>query len=159
MSEAQSDTCSVPPASAKLIIHLFGSIAIEAGGRALPGLRSRKGRWLLAILALRSGRDVDREWLAGTLWPDDQLAAARRSLRQTLFDLRSALDSEAWRLAAESPGALRLNLEGAWVDALVFDALVARGDVDSLDAAVRMYRGPLLEDCPVEWALEARRTR
>ena len=37
----------------------------------MPPLRSRNGQHLLA-LALHANREVSRDWLAGTLWPDSR---------------------------------------------------------------------------------------
>lgn len=152
----------IPPhreESFPLRICLFGPMEVRVGADALPRLRSRKGLWLLALLALRPGRDVERDWLAGTLWPDSDEPDARRSLRQSLHDLRRALGPESHRLACESPRTLRLDVSGADVDVLAFDAALARGGSASLKAAVELYRGPLLEDCTEEWALEERRQR
>src|SRR5947207_8273728 len=129
------------------------------GGEPLPRLRSRKGLWLLALLALRAGRDVERDWLAGTLWPDCSQPDSRRSLRQSLHDLRLALGPEAGRLTGEAPQMLRLDVGGAFVDVLAFDAAHTRGDLDSLEVAVRLYRGPFLEGCTEAWSLEERRQR
>jgi predicted ATPase/DNA-binding SARP family transcriptional activator len=142
-----------------LELRLFGPMEVRVGSHPLPRLRSRKGLWLLALLALRAGRDIERDWLAATLWPDDAESQARRSLRQSLHDLRLALGPEAWRLTGEAPRMLRLDVRGAFVDVLAFDAACARGDLDSLEAAVRQYRGPLLEDCAEAWSLEERRQR
>ena len=55
------DTPTTPPA---LTITLFGPIEVLVEGCPLPPLRSRKALWLLALLALRGGRTVEREWLA-----------------------------------------------------------------------------------------------
>jgi hypothetical protein len=49
---------------------MFGPLQVELNGQPLPRLRSRKGHWLLALLVLRHGREVERAWLAGMLWPD-----------------------------------------------------------------------------------------
>jgi non-specific serine/threonine protein kinase len=138
---------------------LFGPIEVHLASRPLPRLRSRKGLWLLALLALRSGREVDRDWLAATLWPDSDEAHGRRSLRQSLHDLRLALGPQANRLGGEGPATLRLDLHGAFVDALSFDAAVARGGPEALAEAVALHRGPLLEDCAEEWLLPERRAR
>src|SRR6266511_465579 len=73
-----------------LEIRLFGPMQVRIGLRPLPRLRSRKGLWLLALLALRAGRPVERGWLAATLWPDCDEAHARLNLRQSLHDLRLA---------------------------------------------------------------------
>jgi predicted ATPase/DNA-binding SARP family transcriptional activator len=132
---------------------------VRIGSHPLPRLRSRKGLWLLALLALRAGRDVERRWLGETLWPEGDAAAARRNLRQTLHDLRLALGPEARRLASEAPRMLRLDVDGASVDVLAFDAALADGDSESLESAVHLYRGPLLEECTEEWIQEERRQR
>ena len=92
-----------PPADLSLEIQLFGPIAVRVEGRPLPRLRTRKGQWLLALLVLRSGREVDREWLAATLWPESSERQASANLRLSLTDLRHALGREAVRLSAPSP--------------------------------------------------------
>jgi len=74
--------------AAHLEIRLFGPPSVQIGGEPLPRLKTRKGLWLLALLALRHGRDVDRVWLAGTLWPDADEAISLTYLRQTLTDLQ-----------------------------------------------------------------------
>src|SRR5437773_1705025 len=91
-----------------LYIRLFGPMEARVGSEPLRRLRSRKGLWLLALLTLRAGRDVERSWVAATLWPECDHADARHSLRQSLHDLRLALGPEARRLAGESVRTLRL---------------------------------------------------
>jgi predicted ATPase/DNA-binding SARP family transcriptional activator len=132
---------------------------VRVGGSPLPRLRSRKGLWLLALLALRAGKSVDREWLAAVLWPDCDEAHGRRSLRQSLHDLRLALGAEAQRLACEGAQYLRLDLAGARVDALEHDSLISTGKPQDLARAVGLYRGPLLQECAEEWAYAERRRR
>jgi predicted ATPase/DNA-binding SARP family transcriptional activator len=159
--KASPDDPAFPPGEAApgLEIHLFGPLEVRLGPSPLPRLRSRKGVWLLALLALRAGRHVERGWLAGTLWPECDEAHGRLSLRQSLYDLRLALGPEAWRLKGEAPQTLRLDVEGAAIDALAFDGAIACGDLASLAAAVRLYRGRLLADCSEEWVLEERQPR
>jgi DNA-binding SARP family transcriptional activator len=146
-------------AACELEIRLFGPMDVRIGPRPLPRLRSRKGLWLLALLVLRAKRPVERDWLAGTLWPEADLPHSRRNLRQSLYDLRLALGSEAWRLPDDALRTLRLDVDGAAVDVLAFDAALARGDLDSLETGISLYRGPLLEGCFEEWCLEERRQR
>ena len=69
----------------------FGPAEAWVHGRPLPALHSRKGWWLLALLALRGGRPVERSWLAGTLWPESNERFAYSNLRRCLNDLRYAL--------------------------------------------------------------------
>ena len=46
-----------------------------------------------------------------------------------------------------------------FVDALAFDSAIARGDLASLEAAVGLYRGPLLAECAEEWVMQERQWR
>jgi DNA-binding SARP family transcriptional activator len=162
MSDGLRPANSAPAAGeavSGLEIRLFGPVQVQIGLHPLPRLRSRKGLWLLALLALRAGRPIDRDWLAGTLWPEDDATHARRSLRQSLHDLRLALGREGRRLTDRARATLRPDMDGAFVDVLAFDAAIARGDPESLEQAVQLYRGPLLEGCLEEWCLEERRCR
>src|SRR5262249_34439093 len=76
---------------APLAIRLLGPFGARLQGGPLPRLRTRKGQWLLALLALRASQEVERSWLAGTLWPDSDEPQAFGSLRKSLADLRAAL--------------------------------------------------------------------
>jgi predicted ATPase/DNA-binding SARP family transcriptional activator len=143
----------------ELEIRMFGPLEVRIGGRPLPRLRSRKGLWLLALLALRTGRDVEREWLCGTLWPDDDAADARGSLRQSLHDLRQAMGPASTRLRSSTGHGLSLDLTGAFVDVSAFDAAMVCSDEASLEAGVRLRRGPFLEGCAEEWVLPERLVR
>jgi predicted ATPase/DNA-binding SARP family transcriptional activator len=143
--------------SASLEIRLFGPFNVTVGGEALPPLRSRKGQWLLALLTLRAGREVERSWLAGTLWPDHSESQALSSLRRSLTDLRTALGAEAGRLRSPTPHSLLLELQGAHADVVEFDA--AAGNPDTLERAVGSYGGPLLEGCTEEWVFQERQAR
>jgi predicted ATPase/DNA-binding SARP family transcriptional activator/uncharacterized protein HemY len=142
-----------------LTLYLFGPFEGRLHGAPLPRLRSRKGRWLLALLALRHGRGAERDWLAGTLWPESTDAQAAQNLRMALTDLRRALGPEADRLRSVTRRTLCLDLAGAEVDALAFDAAVVAGTNAALEEAVALYRGPLLEGCVEEWVLPERQVR
>src|SRR5947209_4532333 len=74
-----------------LTIHLFGPLRVTVRGEPLPRVRTRSVEWLLALLALRHGRAVDRSWLAGTLWPVSVESQALANLRNDLMRLRTAL--------------------------------------------------------------------
>ena len=135
-----------------LSIRLFGPFEASVNGTPLPRLRSLKGHWLLALLALHANQEIERAWLTGLLWPDSTERAAFANLRCSLKDLRRALGPEAAGLRSPTSGTLCLDLTGAAVDVLAFDAAIARGDVASLREAAALYRGPLLERCSEEWA-------
>lgn len=147
------------PSEPRLVLSLFGPFAGRLNHRSLPPTRTRKEQWLLALLALRQGRDVERAWLAGTLWPDADESRALANLRRSLSNLRTVLGAEASRLSAGSAHTISLDLCGADVDVAAFDAALARGDPSSLARAVALYRGPLLEGCLEEWVLPERDAR
>ena len=128
-------------------------------GRPLPRLRSRKALWLLALLALRAGRPVEREWLADTLWPDVDPSRAAANLRVVLSELRRVMGSEDGRLRSPGRHTLSLDLTGADVDVLTFDAAVTAQKLPALERAVALYTGPLLEGCAEEWVPQERGAR
>src|SRR5262249_47497359 len=105
------------------------------------------------------GVEVDRSWLAGMLWPDRLEPQAFTSLRNSLADLRHTLGAEAVRLRSPNLRTVSLDLTGAEVDLFAFDAAIGRGDPGSLEAAVGLYRGPLLEECAEAWVLGERQAR
>src|ERR1051326_3372613 len=80
-----------------LTIRLFGSLSVLLQGAPMPRVRPRSVEWLLALLVLRSPRNVSRSWLAGTLWPDSEDPQALKNLRNVLLSLRQALGSEGER--------------------------------------------------------------
>src|SRR5262249_6012324 len=136
---------------------LFGPFDVQVEGEPFQRVRSRKEQWLLALLILRHGREVERDWLAGTLWPDSE--RSRALLRDALSDLRRALGKQAGRRRSLSGQTLSLDLWDADADLVAFDEAIARGDTTSLEEAVRLYRGPLLEGCTEEWVLPERVAR
>ncbi|HLV81487.1 MAG TPA: BTAD domain-containing putative transcriptional regulator, partial [Chthonomonadaceae bacterium] len=142
-----------------LALRLFGPLDVRLNDAPFPRLRIRKCQWILALLALRHDREIHRDWLAGTLWPESEASQALYNLRRCLSDLRSALGSEGERLASPTTRTVCLSLADASVDVLAFDAAIARGDVASLEEAVLLYRGPLLEGCTEEWILAERQER
>src|SRR5262249_8206160 len=145
--------------SSQLLIRLLGPFHVLQGGEPLPRLRIRKGHWLLALLILRHPRPVERAWLAATLWPELSETQALASLRSALSQLRIALGPDAARLRSPTPQTLALDLAGVTVDLLIFDEAITAGDLLSLERAVALYQGPLLEGCAEEWVLEERQRR
>jgi predicted ATPase/DNA-binding SARP family transcriptional activator/uncharacterized protein HemY len=146
-------------APAPLAITLFGPMQVQVHGRPLPALRSHKHLWLLALLTLRPNRPVEREWLAGTMWPEVEQSNAFDNLRPVLSELRKALGDQSQRLQSPDRFTLMLDLTHAEVDLLRFDAAIHSGTLSELEQAVGLYRGPLLEGCREEWALPERASR
>src|SRR5436309_2091731 len=105
-------------AESPLSIRLFGPFEGSVRGQPLPRLRFRKSQALLALLVLRQGSEVERDWLLGLLFPESR---GTQALRNWLFDLRQALGPEAARLRSPTSHTLALDLTGAAVDVLAFD--------------------------------------
>jgi DNA-binding SARP family transcriptional activator len=149
---------AMPPnrEASPLTLSLFGPFEVRLHGLPLSRLRSRKGHQLLALLTLRAGREVERSWLAGTLWPDSSESQGLANLRMSLKDLRRALGEAASRLRSATPRTVALDLTGAEADAIAFEEALARGDPPSLEQAVSLYRGPLLEGWTEEWLFQER---
>ncbi|HLK58212.1 MAG TPA: BTAD domain-containing putative transcriptional regulator, partial [Chthonomonadaceae bacterium] len=145
--------------TAPLTLRLFGPMQAFIQGQPLPRLRSQKALWLLALLALRSDAPVQREWLAGVLWPDSDQSQSSANLRVVLSELRRALGSEEERLQSPDRHTLVLDLTGADVDVRTFDAAIAGKQLPALEQAVALYQGPLLEGCSEEWVFQERRLR
>src|ERR1051325_161701 len=122
-----------------LVIRLFGPFDVQLQGQSLPRTRTRKEQWLLALLALRYDRALDRNWLAGLFWPDSTEEQALINLRRSLSNLRSVLGKEAARLTSPTPRTLRLDVADADIDVLAFDQAISHGDVASLKEAVALY--------------------
>ncbi|HRI44962.1 MAG TPA: BTAD domain-containing putative transcriptional regulator [Fimbriimonadaceae bacterium] len=144
---------------ATMQVKLLGPFDVRLDGHPLPPVRSRKGLWLLAQLALRQGREVDRAWLAGTLWPESPDTQALASLRRTLTDVRAALGPFDAKVVTPTPKTLLLVESGVWVDVAEFDRLAASTDLGEVESALALYRGPLLEGCAEEWVLGDRQSR
>lgn len=142
-----------------LTLRLFGAFEAFVGDAPLRSLRTRKGQWLLALLALRQGREVPRAWLASTLWAESGESQAYASLRKALGDLRDALGVAADVIESPSQSLLRLDTTRVWVDVAQFDLLVRRDDMESTEEAVDLYRGPMLDGCVEEWVLPEREPR
>jgi predicted ATPase/class 3 adenylate cyclase/Tfp pilus assembly protein PilF len=111
------------------------------------------------LLILRQGAEVDRSWLAGTLWPDSSDPQAMANLRISLTDLRRALEPQSGRLRSPMPRTLSLDLSEAEVDVVAFDRDIASEDISRVERAVGLYRGPLLEGCAEEWVVQERSRR
>ncbi|MBB6048513.1 ATP-binding protein [Armatimonas rosea] len=110
----------------------------------------RQASRLLALLAWRAPREVERAWLAETLWPDADESRGRFYLRRTLLELREALGTAAESVLHTEGSRLRLTVRTELQD---FDQALQRGD---LTAALALHTGPFLAGWSDEWVLTER---
>lgn len=99
---------------------------------------------LLARLTMPPGQAHDRKRLTELFWPDRGEAQASASLRQSLWILRKAF-AEPSPIIAERTS-IRLDEGAVAVDTLEFERQIRCGTIDSLERAVTLYRGDLLEE-------------
>ena len=76
-----------------LTVNLFGGLDVRIGDRRVDPLQfnRQKVRTLLALLVLNRGREFSRDRLVGLLWPDSDLAMARKNFYGVWSQLRRAL--------------------------------------------------------------------
>jgi DNA-binding SARP family transcriptional activator len=132
----------------------------------------RKVQELFCYLLLHRDHPHPREMLAGVLWGDNPTSHSKKSLRQTLWQLQSAVS------AAITPGDQRLVLAEAewvqlnthaacWIDTAEIERAFAatQGQPgELLDAAaaalvrdaIALYRGDLLEGWYHDWCIYER---
>ena len=130
---------------AVLELTLLGGCEGSSGPERPLRLSNKKAWALLAYLALQPGRAFDREHLANLLWGDRFDEQARKSLRQTLYEIRTALGDAAGEHLDTTRDTVCVNGEDLAVDALRFEALTAGDDEGALADADTLYRGPLLQ--------------
>jgi predicted ATPase/DNA-binding SARP family transcriptional activator/Tfp pilus assembly protein PilF len=136
-----------------LSLSLLGPFAAGLDHQPIPGFRTRATQALLVYLACRPDQPHRREQLMTLLWPGLPQPSAQANLRQTLYQLRQALQELPAR-HHDSPEPLlqtdwqtvRINSEaGLEVDVLSFEALIGQGQA-AWSAAVDLYRGDFLAD-------------
>lgn len=153
----------------KFQIHLFGKFSVEYDGEPLEGLGTLKVQELLSYLLVHRNRPRPREALAALLWGDISTDKSRKSLRQALWQLQTALksrDTEGGnQILLVEDNWVQLNMRPElWLDVAVLEeAFVALKDrpgrdlntaeKEMLQAAVHVYEGELLEGSYHDWCL------
>lgn len=155
-----------------LRINLFGRLYCEVDNVVVPGLEIRKVQELLGYLAVFRTRFHHRDVLASLLWDDRPDLQAKKALRQTLWQLQSALNNA-------DIGARRafLVVDGDWigldpladvqVDAQALqaaydriqstpDARLSHEQFGALHEVILLYNGDLLEGWYGDWCIQER---
>jgi len=140
---------------ARLALSLLGALEIKVDETPVTDRLYRKGRALLAYLAIEAGRPHRRDSLAALLWPDWPERSARTNLRNTLSDLRAVVGDRD----AQTPCLLvtretiQFNEESdLWLDVTAFRAALEAGSPspERQEEALALYRGPFLDGFSVE---------
>jgi DNA-binding SARP family transcriptional activator len=134
-----------------LKLQLLGGFSLVDETSARPiRISSRKGRALLAYLAMRPNCRASREQLADLLWSDGVDAQARHSLRQCLVQLRrdfAAVDPDLLILTDDEVVLLATRFP---VDVVEFQLLAASSQPQDLARAGALYCGELLQGLSID---------
>jgi DNA-binding SARP family transcriptional activator/predicted ATPase len=123
---------------------LFGGFELTSPNRTAINISAKKAKALLVYLALHPNKTHQRETLATLLWEECSSSQARQSLRQTLSALRKAIDSPNPIIDGDQQSVF-LHKDKIEIDALNFDNLCQQDDQVSLQNALELYQGELLE--------------
>jgi DNA-binding SARP family transcriptional activator len=148
-----------------LRIHLFGGFLLERGEWPLPPIASRAGRSLFAYMVMNRARPLQRDFVAGTFWPELPHSRARRRLSHTLWQIQDVVNTGSVSHLDVTSDTLAFNTSiPYWLDVEEFNRIVTgvgNGDgthTEGLDAArlrasVELYRGDFLAGYFDEWVL------
>lgn len=155
-----------------LNVRLFGRFSICFGEHVLDGIEAAKTQELFCYLLLRRDHPHPRETLASLLWGDNPTTQAKKYLRQALWQLQATLEAYtepiSGRMLLVEPAWVHLNPDAhLWLDVAVFEEafLLVQGipgqELDarraqSLEHAVQLYQGDLLEGWYQNWCLYER---
>ena len=135
--------------SSKVRLKLLGQFKLHRLGPP-PGtftIKSKKGRALLAYLALHPDQTIPRARVASLLWPEQPERVGRQSLRQILTELRDEIGPEFD--SGISKEEIQLSARHFEVDAVKFVECSQRRDYET---AVALYSGDLTTDLEIRSA-------
>ena len=140
-----------------LHLQLLGDFRLALDETPITTLNTARLQALLAYLVLHRDALQLRQHLAFLFWPDSPEAQARTNLRKLYHLLRKALP-QADRFLSADARTLSWRPEAAFtLDVAEFEEALARAaSVDSLQAALALYRGDLLPSCYDDWIVPVR---
>ena len=137
--------------AAGISVRMLGSLTIAQSGVTLELPASRKVRALFAYLAL-APHAVGRSRLCDLLWdvPNDP----RGELRWCLSKLRSVLNEPGHQRIETAGDAIRLDLDGCFVDAIHIASAAEKGietlDLPRLRELARLFAGDFLDGLEID---------
>lgn len=148
-------------------VELFGRFAVRRHGQSLPATEAQRVQELLSYLLLHRTRAHHREVLVETLWGEIRPDQGRKNLRQTLWQLQSAIDSDqtSTPLLITDAQWVQLNpnapitvdteqVERAFAE--VCDqagGALSRQQSEQVSQAVSLYQGDLLDGWYQDWCI------
>src|SRR6202163_563320 len=149
-------------APSALRVELLGGFRVLLDGRSAARPPSARQQQLIAFLVLHArNAPIQRQRVAGSLWPESSDAQALTNLRRELHHLRESWPKLDTLVEAGSRTLAWRGELGVFIDLVVFEAAADRGlegDRAALQKAARLYKGDLLPECAGEW-IDADRER
>ncbi|MGH8245645.1 MAG: AfsR/SARP family transcriptional regulator [Gammaproteobacteria bacterium] len=147
---------------------LFGRFCLERGNQRAVAVQAGKTQELLGYLLINRNHPQPRELLCEVLWGNQPQDKSKKQLRQTLWRLQSALkktaDSRDPEILADENW-IQVDASAVlWLDIAEFErvskevsdkstAELTAGEFASIQSAVNLYRGDLLEGWYQDWCL------
>jgi DNA-binding SARP family transcriptional activator len=152
-----------------LSVRLFGKFSAQYDGQIVNGFEATKVRELFCYLLLYRKSPHPRESLAALFWGDSSGVQSKKNLRQTLWELQTALNDHPHPghdgILIVEPEWVRLNPAAElWLDVAVFEQAYALAQgitgsaldaprVEALEGGAQLYQGDLMEGCYQDWCL------
>ncbi len=131
-------------------INLLGEFqCLDNDGQPLK-FSGAKDQGVMATLALSDNYSCTRSRIIDLLWSDRGKEQAGASLRQSLWSLKKALAENAEDLFQVERKRIGLNPDLIETDLAEFNQLIDLQDNQSLEKAVTLYRGDLLEGLVIQ---------
>ncbi|MBX3002528.1 MAG: hypothetical protein KIT29_03870 [Anaerolineales bacterium] len=147
-----------------LEVHAFGSSTVSKDGAAIHSAVWRSSRAkALFFYILDQGR-VRKEAIGLDFWPDFSISKISSNFHATLWRVRQALGFKEAIVFEDESYSLHPSLH-VWYDVAEFQNYLAMAEASGLaDAeraellrqAIRLYRGPFMEDLYMEWVDQRR---
>ena len=126
-------------------LHLLGEFRCLAEDGTPVAIALAKDQGLLTILALAPGLESPRSRITDLLWSTRGSEQARASLRQSLWSLKKSIGNGADSVLNIDRRCVGLNPHLVETDVADFQKLTASASKKSLEDAVALYQGDLLE--------------
>ena len=121
-------------------------VRVPRARRGCAALSDPQGPGPVRLPARDATQSHGRSKLAALLWGDHAEAEARAICARPCRGCAACLPHEARRCLAVAAGHVAVRPDGLEIDVLRFERLVADGTPETLEGAVGLYRGPLLQD-------------
>jgi DNA-binding SARP family transcriptional activator len=140
-----SEPATERPVAAPVRLCLFGKMAVYAAEREIE-IANRKCRALLGYLALSDAAEETRERLIGLLWSETEEERARASLRQALYEIRTAFELGGLNELSATKLAVALDRSRVVADVWAVLAEAKEGRVDPLLLDIERLSDTLLAE-------------